>query len=167
MKSFLKFYTEAKQVGILYHYTLLGRAYEILTKNKLGYGPNICFTRDKRFHYHHRGGIATDECRFVIDGDKLSEHYKIKPYDYFHKEKHIEHQGPHDEQEERIINGPVKDLDLYLMKIQIFKSFLNYLLKYPNDNFYNSFNRKYYTVKKPEDVIKLFEAACDCPVELI
>ena len=83
------------------------------------------------------------------------------------KERSRPHKGTYDEQEERIIGGPVKELDRYLIKIQIFKEYLNYRLKFPNDNFYNGYNRKYYSVKTPEDVIKLFEDACDCPVELI
>ena len=169
MITFKDYFTEAKQVGILYHYTPIITAYQIVIGNKLGYS-NICFTRNKHFHRHYRSGINTEQCRLVLDGDKLSENYKLKPHDYFFNDRHryeIPHHGTYDEQEEKITNGPIKELNRYLIKIQIFKSFLNYLLKFPNDNFYNGYNRKYYKVKTPEDVIKLFEAACDCPVELI
>jgi len=166
--KFKAYFTEAKQLGILYHYTALITAYQLVTSNKLGHGAYVSFTRDKRFHFHHRAAINTNQCRLVLDGDKLSENYKIRPFDYFmHDRDKKGHQGTYDEQEERLKGGPVKDLDNYLIKVQIFKSFLNYLLKFPNDNFYNGYNRKYYKVKKPEDVIKLFETACDCPVELI
>jgi hypothetical protein len=165
--TFKDYLIEAKQVGILYHYTPIITAYQLVTNNKLGYGSQVSFTRDKNFHIHHRAAIDTEQLRFVLDGDKLSENYKIKPFDYFYKDREkVGHQGTYDESEERITNGPVKELDRYLIKVQIFKAFLNFRLKLPNNNFYNSFSRRYIKVKTPEDVIKLFEDA-DCPVELI
>jgi len=90
-----KIIQEGKQVGILYHYTSLGAAHSILEdgfieggKSSLaGYsdsmrGDNnfsLSFTRNKNFHKRNRVLGDVVECRFVIDGDSLSNIYKIQP----------------------------------------------------------------------------------------
>jgi len=78
---------EAKQVGILYHYTYLIYALQIVEENVMKAGElhqSVSFTRDKNFHQY--SFIYTEEgrdVRFVIDGDKLSNNYAIHPVDYF------------------------------------------------------------------------------------
>ena len=50
MKSFKEFYIEAKQVGILYHYTTLRYLLQIIDVDRLGseHGSReVSFTRDK------------------------------------------------------------------------------------------------------------------------
>jgi hypothetical protein len=130
MISFKTFYTEAKQVGILYHYTSIFRLPRILSMNQLGeWNTYVSFTRDKNFHRHTREGIEVEECRFVIDGDKLSQHYRVLPYNYFGDKgpagigKYAEDRPHHrtwDEQEERVMKN-VTDLKNYIIKLQIFK----------------------------------------------
>jgi hypothetical protein len=78
MKSFLEYYTEAKQVGVLYHYTKFERLFDIIKQNQLtgtDKVPYVSFTRDKNFHakgqHGSRLGIVVNECRFVIDGDQI------------------------------------------------------------------------------------------------
>ena len=90
------FTTEGKQVGTLYHYTSLKSADSILKtgfiqgsdKSISGYSPQIkqkdnlyslSFTRNKNFHSVYRLIGSDVECRFVIDGDALSNRYKIQP----------------------------------------------------------------------------------------
>lgn len=147
MKSFLEFYTEAKQVGILYHYTALFRLPRIIAENKLGFesAKYVSFTRDKHFHKHYREGIEVEECRFVIDGDKLSENYRILPYNYFGDKSQTgigpyassrPHQKTYDEQEERI-SKQVTNLKNYVIKIQIFKKMLDRI-------FSTDIDRKFY-----------------------
>jgi hypothetical protein len=84
---------EAKQVGILYHYTSYIGAAAILKSGKLKSnleGANrgtltnpihsISFTRDKTFYQSTRYLQKPLHCRFVFDGDKLSNQFKIQPY---------------------------------------------------------------------------------------
>lgn len=84
---------EAKQVGVLYHYTTYTAAVTILKEGKLKSnleGPNrgtldaptysISFTRDKTFHESDRHLQKPLHCRFVFDGDKMSDRFKIQPY---------------------------------------------------------------------------------------
>jgi hypothetical protein len=94
---------EAKQVGLLYHFTSLraaisivegdkliaskiyGRAKQIF--NKFGIYKAISFTRDKNFlnsRIFQKGStpkINGFAVTFVVDGDMLSNYYKIRPYD--------------------------------------------------------------------------------------
>lgn len=97
-----KILKEFKQRGILYHYTNFGSALEILKENKLNpttqyKNPNerffcISVTRDKNFHKtadREAFGIGGINVRFELDGDKISEHYKIKPLNYWFTSREI------------------------------------------------------------------------------
>ena len=128
---------EGKQVGILYHTTSNKQLFKIIQENKLNafsndfnnsldyrnklgrdlkvtfagpiltnkekYPPYISFTRNKNYKR------ASTDSVLVIDGDKLSERYKIRPYSHFGGRKN-------DEMEERIYRDVV-DLDKYIIKV--------------------------------------------------
>jgi len=119
MKSFKQYFLEAKQVGILYHYTTIDGAIGIRKTNKLSENGNyVSFTRDKHFHKIGRlEGIEGMDCRFIIDGDKLSYHYRVQPFNYF-KHKNYRYLPDRDEQEERI-KGSVLRFHQYIIKLQI------------------------------------------------
>lgn len=110
---------EMKQVGILYHYTNIINLLSILTTNKLisKNVPYISFTRDKLFHKNTRYNIGGMECRLVIDGNKLSNNYKIKPYSYhFYDLPDVKN----DESEEKIDTNVIKNIDKYIIDIELF-----------------------------------------------
>jgi len=100
---------EAKQVGTLYHSTSGDNLISILKSNSLKTGmPSpytneiptaIFFTRNKNY----RPGEYTIE----VDGDKLSNNYKIRPYDSI---------GNRGEAEE-YINKTIENLSKYLINI--------------------------------------------------
>ena len=128
---------ERKQVGVLYHSTLMERLFKIIQENKLKvnrdyvssiinyrskrddnimypfYGPvlidpskippSISFTRNKQYKRYD------DNAVIVLDGDKLSERYGIKPYSNFGGREY-------DEMEERVFRDVV-NLDKYIIKI--------------------------------------------------
>ena len=82
---------EAKQVGILYHYTSEDGLKNILESNQLKsseeyYMGNelyfISFTRNKNFHKKGMKWQVKTDYRITLDGDKLSNRYKIKPFAY-------------------------------------------------------------------------------------
>ena len=125
---------EAKQVGILYHYTSLKAALKILEQNELkpykdvfGSGLEhmnyVSMTRDNHFHRLARM-IQGIQCRFIIDGNKLSHNYKITPFNDFEQGSaygnSYGHRPYNDEQEERI-KGSIKAIKNYIIKIQIIK----------------------------------------------
>ena len=75
---------EAKQVGILYHFTDYGSALDIIkngfvlkkTGEKNSSGDFISLTRNKNLY----SPTVSGEVRFTIDGDGLSDRYKIQPF---------------------------------------------------------------------------------------
>lgn len=129
---------ERKQVGVLYHSTLMERLFKIIQENKLKVNrdhissiinyrserdnnvmlhsllgpvlldpdkipPSISFTRNKQYVRHDNNAVI------VLDGDKLSERYRITPYSNFGGREH-------DEMEERVFRDVV-NLDKYIIKI--------------------------------------------------
>lgn len=86
ISTLFDFLLERKQRGLLYHYTDLLGAHEILFSNsigKMGYDGHVStsFTRDKLFHTMSR--TVWTIMRFTIDGDALSDRYKIEPFNDF------------------------------------------------------------------------------------
>lgn len=94
LKNIIK---EAKQVGIIYHYTTFEAGLKILKLNQLKSSEAadstnakpvfaVSFTRDKRFHDNHVVGFDESsignkpQLRFTIDGNKLSNKFKVQPY---------------------------------------------------------------------------------------
>tara|TARA_R110000823_G_scaffold208771_1_gene339122 strand:+ start:342 stop:1025 length:684 start_codon:yes stop_codon:yes gene_type:complete len=88
---------EAKQVGVIYHYTTFEGGLKILQSNQLKSSDAddstnakpvfaISFTRYKRFHNNHNVGFDVSsfgqrpQVRFTVDGNNLSNRYKIRSY---------------------------------------------------------------------------------------
>jgi hypothetical protein len=125
----LKEITEGKQVGLLYHWTDLKSLISIIKDNTLNAtnpdygktthayidGPSVSFTRvaDKNTFQLAEEADAV----LVIDGDKLSNNYKIIPYSDFNAFS--------DEMEERIYNKNIINLDKYIIKVILYKSTSN------------------------------------------
>lgn len=97
LHTYESFLNEAKQVGVIYHYTTFENGLKILQSNELkadhaAYSTNtnpiyaVSFTRDKRFHDNHNIGFdvsslgQTPQVRFTVDGNKLSNKFKVQPY---------------------------------------------------------------------------------------
>jgi hypothetical protein len=152
IKNMLK---EGKQVGILYHWTKLKNLHNIITTNRINPGHTghgefdyISTTRSKD---KEQFGIADDsEVAIVLDGDKISNHYKIKPHHDTEAEEYdgftyhdkrgnpigvpedswdwdedstppIKRYGAFDEMEE-LIEGSIYPLNKYLIKIILYKT---------------------------------------------
>ena len=118
-------FNESKQVGKLYHYTFLIHALQIVNDNVMKVGQlheSISFTRDQNFHKtsfifkkEHR------DVRIVFDGDKLSEKYKIRPYDYFGdlKGKSSKNDQKVEFQAEEMIKENITDVKKYIISIDL------------------------------------------------
>lgn len=139
---------EAKQVGTLYHVcTLPAYLKHIVPKDQLKssgewqnylYGDNdyVSFTRNKRYI------VSTNDTdhshiliKLVIDGDKLSERYKIGPYNYRHwdssdedefgnapvmdYDQELDWTDPKNREQEEVVKGPIKNISKYIKEIQI------------------------------------------------
>lgn len=82
LQSLSKNLNEAKQVGTLYHFTnyvnMIGiiNSKFVLTTNQIQIQPYVSFTRNKNLN---PDSISTDT-RLTVDGNKLSDRYKISPH---------------------------------------------------------------------------------------
>lgn len=83
---------EAKQVGILYHATTIDNLLMILEDDELTSNPKIKKTENGETIDVHSLGISTSRNKLfmyngsielMLDGNKLSEKYKVIPYNYF------------------------------------------------------------------------------------
>jgi len=111
MIKLLDILKEAKQVGIVYHFTENWLLEKIIESNTL-LAP-ISFTRSKD---KKTVSWIDAEVALVIDGDKLSTKYKIRPYQDRDEEGRF-----FDEMEERVDKNIV-DLDKYLIKVILYES---------------------------------------------
>ena len=135
----LKNLLESKQVGIIYHYTTFNSGLKILQSNQLKSSDAadstnakpvfaISFTRDKQFHNNHNVGFDVGsfgqkpQVRFTVEGDKLSNQYKIGPYAQGGKRGGVFSKGGRSfEAEERVISDKQFTIPLlpYLKSIDI------------------------------------------------
>jgi len=121
LKELLK---EGKQVGVLYHFTDIYSLLNILKTNTLKASskfekeklPTVSLTRDKLGDIGGVGGTGTKTVRISIDGDKLSNKYKITPYNYY--SNHPDFKQSEDEMEE-VIQGDINNITNYIIEIRI------------------------------------------------
>lgn len=128
---------EAKQVGTLYHYTDSYNAHKILKDNKLKVGynvdPTVSTTRNKNLH--KTGKISSDGYRNVvpmhvsleIDGDSLSNHHKIAPYNDYNKthKTFVRAKKKNQVEAEQVVHGDIDNIKKHVKKIRV---------HYPLDN---------------------------------
>lgn len=140
MITFKQYLEEGKQVGVIYHFTNVPNAWIILsdkellakTESDFGFGgggftlargrEGVSFTRNPNLKAHKIAGgdgRAWGSVRIALDGNKLSNKYKIEPY--------VDKVNPSitrklDQAEEIIkkksvkIGGSIKQIDLLLSK---------------------------------------------------
>lgn len=123
LKHLLK---EAKQVGVIYHYTHVGALQDILKSDELNTGvgnqPYISCTRNKNFHKTPRHGLADGKginCVIILDGNKLSNKYKIGPYNFFANglDDTYKDDDDIDEDEEAIWTEEIPNISKYIIAI--------------------------------------------------
>lgn len=132
-----KITNEAKQVGDIYHVCTLKAYLKYIMPNDtlqssgkyINYlygGTNyVSFTRDKYFVV----GTDTVEMssvliQLVIDGNKLSERYKIGPYNDFTYDTETGEFDPTEDnfkhrEKEEVVRGPIKNISRYIKEIRI------------------------------------------------
>lgn len=125
---------EAKQVGTLYHVCSLDAYLNyIVPTNTLSasgkynnwlYGGTdyVSFTRDKRFIVDSTRLFNSNVIlQLVIDGDKLSNKYSIKPYNDFmwdyDGKKSSDDDNPKFREREEVVKGPIRMISKYIKQI--------------------------------------------------
>lgn len=114
---------EGKQVGLLYHFTSIDAMLHIVANNELGKNDDkyekISATRNKNFYKSTK--IIPTECCIILDGDKISNKYKISPTDYnYNKGFGLKPTKNFEDQYEELIHGQIKPLSKYTKRIFIF-----------------------------------------------
>jgi len=113
-------FKESKQVGILYHYTYLTNLVKILDNNTLKISPNhgwVSFTRDKNAW---KSIASIYPVCIVVDGNKLSNNYQIKPYQDSYSGTSIK-RIIKDEMEEVVLKD-IKNITNYITSIILFEN---------------------------------------------
>ena len=128
LEKMLKY--EAKSVGALYH-VCTPEAYlkYIKPKDQLKasgnydnhlYGGNnyVSFTRNRNYILNTSLNLDSPILlRLVIDGDKLSENYSIKPYNDLAFDDESS-DNPENREQEEVVKGPIKNISKYIKEIQ-------------------------------------------------
>lgn len=127
---------ESKQVGILYHFTNLINLYQIVKSNSLkttnyvkdfnnlqksyniqGDLYYISFTRNKNFYKIPELNMEHPvSCRLTIDGNKLSNKFKIYPIDFFND---YDEEYNKEDEECIVVKDRLNDIKNYVLKIEI------------------------------------------------
>jgi ankyrin repeat protein len=142
---------ESKQVGTLYHVCTLSAYLKYILPtdtlsssgkytNWLYKGSNyVSFTRDKKFTVETGTVDKADVLiKLVVDGDKLSEHYKIGPYNDFAYDYKGNKFDDSDmilyREKEEVVKGPIKNISKYIKAVY-------FDAKSMNQNILNSIKR--------------------------
>jgi hypothetical protein len=127
IKKILIEINEAKQVGNLYHFTSVENLLNILNDGFLE--PNeqgqVSTTRNKKVDvYPFMGEVPSYLSRITLDGDKISNKYKIRPYNYdediIPQDREPAYLSKFEYEEQIITNSKNLSLYPYLVKIDLF-----------------------------------------------
>ena len=124
--EYKEYKTEVKQVGTLYHVcTLNALVNYIIPENQLSASGKyknallntydaISFTRDSLFVVPTWTVDDADILfQFVVDGERLSEHYKVTPYQALDWTKNISTRS----EKEEVVIGPIKNFKSYIKEV--------------------------------------------------
>ena len=140
-----RLFNEAKQVGTLYHICdVKSYVKYVLPKDQLSASGNysnflyggsdyVSFTRNKNYVLgHDQSDYSGVYIRLVIDGDKLSENYRIGPYnDAYYDRSSEDADGyafgglsgdddmPQRREQEEVVKGPIKNISKYIKEVQL------------------------------------------------
>jgi len=147
--KFKNIINENKQIGIIYHFTTVYNTINILQENIINaiITNGISFTRNPDFYKYPRDGIITS-VKITVDGNKLSNKYKIKPYNFF-PDKYT-HYLKFDEDEELVLTKEITNFRSYIKNVTLVKETnaeslveLKQTCKNYNIPFYNFKNKGY------------------------
>jgi len=116
---------EAKQVGVLYHFTSSGNLERILKDDILRKSHKfmgVSFTRDKNLYEtgsYFKAKERNIDTRIAIDGDRLSQKYKIRPFNFPGGSRFS------DPESEEMVNTDIPNIRDYILSVDFIKSKLD------------------------------------------
>jgi len=116
---------EAKQVGIIYHFTSMHSLFRILDTNKMKSNlGHISFSRNYRLGYNDT------DVRIVFDGNKMSNKFKFQPFmhgnPFYDDDPEKLRKMYGDEREETIKKSSISGILKYVIKIDILDEIQDY-----------------------------------------
>jgi hypothetical protein len=133
MIKLLDILNEAKQVGILYHFTDINGLLGILKTNELWASEtdanHVSLTRDKQGWYV---GTLDNAFRISLDGNKISNKYKIRPYSWGGDGD--DRGTGNTESEEAVLTDKITNIRDYIIDITANKHLYNGLWRYNIDD---------------------------------
>jgi hypothetical protein len=143
MIKLLDILKEAKQVGILYHFTDIEGLLGILKTNELWASEtnadHVSLTRDKQgWHV----GTLDNAFRISLDGNKISNKYKIRPYSWWGNDRGTRNT----ESEEAVLTDKITNIRDYIIDINANKHLYNGLWRY-NIDYLNQIKQLYPNLK--------------------
>lgn len=137
-KQFIQVLNEARQRGTLYHVLSSESLLRSLQCDCIAghHYPKISLTRSKRLQ-RYLGSRPTAVWKLILDGDKLTNHYRIKPTQFYTKEITYNQEylkKPLPEFEEEVQAKKISNLSRYLKGIVLMRHQIDNVL---SDNSYN------------------------------
>jgi hypothetical protein len=142
MISFKEFCNEAKQIGVVYYFTTYETLVQILMQNANTFkfnvfsnnGKTISLTRNQNLPNYNGGHLSafkTRRVRVALDGNKISNKYRVRPIagliddepdveDLKHNEYRVNRNSGESE-EAMFYNGESVDLSPYILQIDILR----------------------------------------------
>ena len=151
----IQFLKEAKQVGILYHYTTLPAAFTILRDNRLvGKGSFVSFTRSQNYHKTMFATPKPPYVRLAFDGDKISNNFKTEPV-AGSLARIPGHYRPETDESEEIIRAHSIPINSFLIGIDINEDLIeNNVLSFVR---WGALEREYVAEKTPDHIKELLK----------
>jgi hypothetical protein len=119
-----------KNIGDLYHFTSLYHLIYIINDDQIK-GP-VSLTRNQYFNRTERYIATEPECKIRLDGNSLSDTYKIKPYHdqkYFDGNEFEDLKGdkfePVDYESEERVDRTISPVKMYIKDITIYEEMVD------------------------------------------
>ena len=78
----------------------------------------VSFTRDKNFYKQQSYFVSKEMC-FVVDGNKLSNNYKIKPFAYSFADYE---ESEYKDEKEEVVDRTINNFNKYVVKTILFEN---------------------------------------------
>lgn len=137
IKLFDEFINEGKQVGIVYHFTSIPYLQHILAAGSIQGSSDFLDGYEQVFVSATRNydlDWLDKSVRLTLDGDRISDNYKVEPIHYFNRENKAEFRdkGPNHKHYKKVITNQYEEriwanklaLVPYVLQIDINKSVL-------------------------------------------
>jgi hypothetical protein len=117
---------EAKQIGLLYHWTDFVSLINIIKNNSMGsWRGYVSFSRNTNLNYNNL------PIKIIFDGDKMSNHFRFEPHLYLgdrNFKRECEERIKCTSFDDSIVDNPIKNKFIYTNKFNSIKNIKKYII---------------------------------------